>query len=69
MNTEDEIDQVLHTPENLLILNTSKWGHTQAVTVETKAALLQLLILEEVIVRRHQSIWEWIGTAGPSNSF
>ena len=48
MNTEDEIDQVLHTPENLSILNTSKWGHTQAVTVETKAALLQHLILEEL---------------------
>jgi len=47
---------VLDTPGNLSILNTSKWGHTQAVTIENKAALLQHLILEEVIVRREDNI-------------
>ena len=51
---------MLDVPGNLSILNNSKWGHTQAITVENKAALLQHLILEEVIVRREDNLKAFI---------
>ena len=59
-STEDEIDQVFDGPGNLSILNNSKWGHTKAITVENKAALLQHLILEEVIVRWEDNLKAFI---------
>ena len=60
---------MLDVPGNLSILNNSKWGHTQAITVENKAALLQHLILEEVIVRREDNLQAFrIGTIGPPRS-
>ena len=51
---------MLDVPGNLSILNNSRWGHTQAITVENKAALLQHLILEEVIVRREDNLKAFI---------
>ena len=51
---------MLDVPGNLSILNNSKWGHTQAITVENKAALLQHLILEEAIVRREDNLKAFI---------
>ena len=51
---------MLDVPGNLSILNNSKWGHTQAITVENKAALLQHLILEEVIVRQEDNLKAFI---------
>ena len=47
-----------------------KWGHTQAITEENKAALLQQLILEEVIVHLEDNLkafiiqLEWLGLRG-----
>ena len=46
--TETEIDGVLNKPDNMTIVNCSKWSPTQPITPVTKVSLLQELIYDVV---------------------
>lgn len=51
--TDEEIDSILSVPENMTIINSSKWSPVQPINIMTKSTLLQQLIYEEVIDKRH----------------
>jgi len=53
--TETEIDNVLNKPD-MTIVNCSKWSPTQPIIPVTKASLLQELIYDEVVDKRHKQI-------------
>lgn len=53
VKTDEEIDSILSIPENMTIINSSKWSPVQPINIMTKSTLLQQLIYEEVIDKRH----------------
>ena len=54
--TDADIEAVLDKPESMAIVNCSKWSPTQPITPVTKASLLQELVYEEVVDKRHKQI-------------
>ena len=56
VETDAEIQVVLDKPDNMAIVNCSKWSPTQPITPVTKSSLLQELIYEEVVDKRHKQI-------------
>lgn len=50
------MDELLDKPSSIMILNNSRWSVVDAIDKTNKDALLQQLILEEVIVRREANI-------------
>ena len=55
-DAESEIDTLLENPAYIAILNNSRWSIIDAVDMSNKDALSQLLIAEEVIVRREANL-------------
>ena len=47
------MDSIISISENITIINSSKWSPVQPVNIMTKSTLLQQLIYEEVIDKRH----------------
>ena len=56
VETDAEIQAVLDKPDNMAIVNCSKWSPTQPITPVTKSSLLQELIYEKVVDKRHKQI-------------
>lgn len=56
VKTSDEVDSVLDEPASMFIINQSSWSIVEPVTVANRAALLQHLMWEEVILRRESNI-------------
>ena len=54
--TEADIEAVLDKPDNMAIVNCSKWSPTQPITPVTKTSLLQELIYDEVVDKRRKQI-------------
>lgn len=54
--TSAEVDSVLDEPASMFIINQSSWSIVEPVTVANRAALLQHLMWEEVILRRESNI-------------
>lgn len=54
--SDDELDQLLDDPAYSTLLNHSSWSLTDPVNRSNKHALLQQLILEEVIIRREVNL-------------
>ena len=54
--TNEEIDCVIDEPASMFIVNQSSWSIVEPVNMTNKAALLQHLIWEEVILRRESNI-------------
>ena len=46
----------MDSPPAMFIVNQSSWSATEPVTVANKSCLIQLLIVEEVIIRRQGSL-------------
>lgn len=60
VDSESDIDIILDKAENMAIINASNWSPVRAVTILSKADLLQELVYSEVIDKRHhqlKSIW------------
>lgn len=46
---ESDIDSILDKQENMAIINASNWSPVRAITIVSKADLLQELVYSEVI--------------------
>ena len=55
-DTEDSIYAAVDKPSTMMIINSSRWSVIESITKNNKDALLQQLILEEVVIRREANI-------------
>ena len=53
---ESDIDNILDKPGNMAIINSSNWSPARAITIVSKAGLLQELVYSEVIDKRHHQL-------------
>ena len=65
------IDTVVDKPSTMMIINGSRWSSIEPITKSNKGALLQQLLLEEVVIRRQANMqafsyaWhEYVGNHG-----